>query len=159
MNLSLDSSTYSETKTQIQATVKFRKELRIDSIKPFVSQFSRNSITSSFLDLIESRITGKTAKGFSYKRKTEMCTRVEVSGYCSFGDKCNFAHDKSELQPMIKSYLYKTKKCASFYGEGWCKYGSRCQYIHFDYEAEISKQQEKLLLKGLPCLIFVKSSA
>ena len=37
--------------------------------------------------------------------KTRMCTRFTSPGGCSFGDRCNFAHDAADLRPVPIAHI------------------------------------------------------
>lgn len=74
------------------------------------------------------------------KYKTEPCKNYSLSGYCSYGDKCQFAHGNCEINPVFCGGLYKTKKCKNFWKKGFCLYGIRCQFLHS--ECEKSQSQE-----------------
>ena len=65
------------------------------------------------------------------KFKIEMCKNWETQGWCTFGDKCTFAHGKNEL--VDKSFVipkYKSRKCESYYFNGFCNFGPKCNYLH-----------------------------
>ena len=62
--------------------------------------------------------------------KTELCKSYEETGYCKYGDKCQFAHGVGELRPVARNPKYKTKVCQSYWTTGTCKYGKRCNFIH-----------------------------
>ncbi|KAF9973080.1 hypothetical protein BGZ73_003722 [Actinomortierella ambigua] len=74
--------------------------------------------------------------------KTEYCTRYQESGgHCPFGDRCQFAHDASELQRRPRSLTYKTRPCWS--GDA-CLYQQnhqRCIYLHGDETPEMFDSQ------------------
>lgn len=60
-----------------------------------------------------------------------MCRKWTKTGTCPYGDKCQFAHGKSELiSKKIRNPHYKSKPCNSFHTKGFCTYGSRCKFIH-----------------------------
>jgi len=62
--------------------------------------------------------------------KTELCRSYEDSRSCKYGSKCQFAHGKEELRPVLRHPKYKTEVCKSFYNTGTCRYGRRCRFIH-----------------------------
>ncbi|ADM10935.1 zinc finger domain-containing protein [Encephalitozoon intestinalis ATCC 50506] len=62
--------------------------------------------------------------------KTEMCRSHTEIGYCKYGDKCQFAHSKTELRYVQRHPKYKTETCKTFWEEGSCPYGKRCCFIH-----------------------------
>lgn len=64
--------------------------------------------------------------------KTELCRTFEETGYCRYGVKCQFAHDKSELRIIPRHPRYKTEICRTFWELGNCPYGKRCCFIHLE---------------------------
>ena len=44
----------------------------------------------------------KKNEGDVTKYKTEMCTHWFTTGYCHFGDKCQFAHGKVEQANVVR---------------------------------------------------------
>ena len=66
----------------------------------------------------------------SEKYKTELCKKFESTGFCPYGNKCQFAHGKEELITKIQNANYKKEKCKSFYEKGYCPYGIRCNFQH-----------------------------
>ena len=88
----------------------------------------------------------------SYKFKTEICRNFSLTGRCNWGNKCFFAHGKTELKTkMFIGTQYKTKVCKRFHGGKVCLYSSRCQYFHFKgyelYQEMLESTQDKLLVK------------
>lgn len=63
--------------------------------------------------------------------KTELCRSWEESGTCRYGSKCQFAHGRDELRPVLRHPKYKTEVCRTFAAQGSCPYGSRCRFIHY----------------------------
>jgi len=49
---------------------------------------------------------------------------------CKYGTKCQFAHGKHELRPVIRHPKYKTEICKTFHTNGTCPYGKRCRFVH-----------------------------
>lgn len=64
--------------------------------------------------------------------KTELCRSYEETGYCRYGNKCQFAHDSSELRIVPRHPRYKTEICKTFWELGSCPYGKRCCFIHHE---------------------------
>lgn len=64
--------------------------------------------------------------------KTELCRTFEETGYCRYGTKCQFAHDRSELRIIPRHPRYKTEICRTFWEHGNCPYGKRCCFIHLE---------------------------
>jgi butyrate response factor 1 len=62
--------------------------------------------------------------------KTELCRSYEETGTCRYGAKCQFAHGKDELRPVLRHPKYKTEICRTFHNSGTCPYGKRCRFIH-----------------------------
>lgn len=62
--------------------------------------------------------------------KTELCRSFEETGTCRYGMKCQFAHGKDELRPVLRHPKYKTEICRTFHSTGTCPYGKRCRFIH-----------------------------
>jgi hypothetical protein len=62
--------------------------------------------------------------------KTELCHSWTETGQCRYGSKCQFAHGKEELRPVLRHPKYKTEICKTFHTLGTCPYGTRCRFIH-----------------------------
>ncbi|EFC42925.1 predicted protein [Naegleria gruberi] len=62
--------------------------------------------------------------------KTELCRSWEETGYCRYGDKCQFAHGRHELRLVTRHHKYKSELCNNYHYEGTCMYGIRCCFIH-----------------------------
>ncbi|PRW33819.1 Ankyrin repeat domain-containing 13C isoform B [Chlorella sorokiniana] len=62
--------------------------------------------------------------------KTELCRSWEETGSCRYGAKCQFAHGREELRPVVRHPKYKTEVCRTFAQSGTCPYGTRCRFIH-----------------------------
>lgn len=63
--------------------------------------------------------------------KTELCRSWEETGACRYGGKCQFAHTRGELRPVMRHPKYKTETCRTFLQSGHCPYGTRCRFIHY----------------------------
>mmetsp|Transcript_18852 Transcript_18852/g.28082 ORF Transcript_18852/g.28082 Transcript_18852/m.28082 type:complete len:395 (+) Transcript_18852:202-1386(+) len=62
--------------------------------------------------------------------KTELCRSFQDTGNCRYGSKCQFAHGRDELRPVLRHPKYKTEICKTFHSRGSCPYGKRCRFIH-----------------------------
>ena len=69
-----------------------------------------------------------------------MCKNWSDSGFCRYGNKCQYAHGVEELSENNPQYLneqkqgindkYKSQNCRQFYRERYCPYGKRCHFRH-----------------------------
>ena len=64
--------------------------------------------------------------------KTEVCTNWKLTGSCTYGNKCHFAHGAEDLKSRMRVENYKTQPCCDPAREGCrrCMYGRRCNYCH-----------------------------
>lgn len=62
--------------------------------------------------------------------RTELCHKFTETGYCPYGDRCQFAHGAEQLRQVARHPKYKTEPCASFWSTGLCAYGPRCRFMH-----------------------------
>ncbi|XP_053406887.1 uncharacterized protein LOC123533858 isoform X2 [Mercenaria mercenaria] len=69
--------------------------------------------------------------------KTLMCRAFTETGYCKYGDKCQFAHGPNELRQRKQHPNYKTELCRTFHSRGFCPYGPRCHFIHNEDDRNI----------------------
>lgn len=63
------------------------------------------------------------------KYKTDLCRHYLLTGKCTFGDNCAYAHGMDELRKKIVPLEYKTRVCKD-YLEGVCEYGYKCTFAH-----------------------------
>jgi len=56
---------------------------------------------------------------------------------CKYGNKCQFAHGRHELRPVIRHPKYKTEICKTFHTNGTCPYGKRCRFVHNTAELRV----------------------
>lgn len=73
--------------------------------------------------------------------KTELCRSFEETGKCRYATKCQFAHGRAELRPVLRHPKYKTEICKTYQSNGTCPYGSRCRFIHVPEEAAAKTEQ------------------
>lgn len=72
--------------------------------------------------------------GHQSRYKTELCRSWSDTGNCRYGVKCQFAHGREELRPVLRHPKYKTELCRSWTETGNCPYGKRCRFIHTEEE-------------------------
>ncbi|KAK2170686.1 hypothetical protein LSH36_1g14030 [Paralvinella palmiformis] len=71
--------------------------------------------------------------------KTELCRPFEESGYCKYGEKCQFAHGREELRSLSRHPKYKTELCRTYHKSGFCPYGPRCHFIHNEDDEKLNR--------------------
>jgi len=89
---------------------------------------------------IEDELSGQN------RYKTELCKSFTETGNCRYGTKCQFAHGKEEVRPILRHPKYKTEICKTFHTTGTCPYGIRCRFIHTRSKEEVAsivKQQQQ----------------
>ncbi len=71
------------------------------------------------------------------KYKTELCKNWEEKGFCSYGNKCRFAHGVDELNyKNRRNNKYKSRPCQAFFSTMFCPYGNRCLFQHDERKVE-----------------------
>ncbi|CAI9766912.1 unnamed protein product [Fraxinus pennsylvanica] len=68
--------------------------------------------------------------------KTELCSKWQETGTCSYGENCQFAHGINELRPVMRHQRYKTEVCRIVLAGNICPYGHRCHFRHSLTEQE-----------------------
>jgi hypothetical protein len=71
-------------------------------------------------------------------QKTKMC-KFFGQGSCRKGNKCQFAHSRSDLQS--RPNLHKTQLCMAFERNGTCRDGPACKYAHGQDELQANFKQ------------------
>lgn len=54
------------------------------------------------------------------KYKTELCTQFAAKKFCSYGERCQFAHGPGEIRPSPVHPRHKTEACRVFNATGKC---------------------------------------
>jgi len=121
--------------TKVTCNKKLHVEAKLRNLK-----LKKNAL--EFVDIIKESISDP-------KFKTELCKSWVDTGFCIYGNKCRFAHGKSEIfeKPVFHS-KYKQKNCLSFFQYGFCNYGTRCHFKHNERvlgDIEIPYFKHKLL--------------
>ncbi|CAM9507399.1 unnamed protein product [Ectocarpus sp. 8 AP-2014] len=87
--------------------------------------------------------------------KTELC-RNHSKGFCTYGDRCAFAHGREELKyrtlremqnagRIPDAVKYRCIPCMTWVATGSCPYSSRCVFIH---DPRVQGRQEAWLYAG-----------
>merc|ERR1712130_807343 len=88
------------------------------------------SDTSTSADSFDGKKYNKVPE-FKQKHKTELCRNWEMTGTCSWGIKCAYAHGAHELVKKTNLPKYfKTRPCEAFHRDGYCSFGKRCKFMH-----------------------------
>ncbi|KAF7692972.1 Zinc finger protein zfs1 [Cucumispora dikerogammari] len=99
---------------------------------------SNNSVDISFNTIKPANSNKKLNKADLYK--TEMCKSFLKYSFCKYGQKCQFAHEKTELRNVLRHPRYKTVVCSTYSLYGDCTYTTRCCFLH--EEANIQTRDE-----------------
>lgn len=87
------------------------------------------------------------------KLKSSLCRNFVTTGYCPYGNRCQFAHGPEELRCNENiNTSYKTKTCFSFLKKGYCPYGHRCNFLHKD-EKKVEKNVVSTIISNFPEII------
>ena len=124
------------------ATRDAQRDAASRSFPPRVFSFStgseRPNASNAATDFFSAGPAGYPAGYGGYHRepanalyKTELCRSWEETGSCRYGGKCQFAHGRDELRPVMRHPKYKTEVCRTFAQSGACPYGTRCRFIHY----------------------------
>lgn len=79
---------------------------------------------------MEAQMTPEKAEAANVKalcKRTRIC-KFNLTGSCTRGSACSFAHSAVDLQD--EPDLWKTKMCTSFSHSGRCKRGNTCKFAH-----------------------------
>ena len=80
-------------------------------------------------------VSYETVIGTSRCRKTTMCYSVNTDSPCPHGDKCQFAHNESELKPVHRhNELFKTRMC---HNASNCSFADKCRFAHDPSELRV----------------------
>jgi len=114
--------------------------------QPPVQNF--NNFTSMSASTSDSSSIQENVMPDQKKYKVELCNSFMEQGYCKYGNKCKFAHGKSELNKRPTNQNYKQRNCESFHKNGFCPYGPRCTFIHEERTlSNILKPHQAKLIK------------
>lgn len=106
----------------------------IATLKMSINSTFTPSNTSSGYTSEESTQVSKDAKSNEkvdeQKYKTQMCANWIEKNECRYGNKCQFAHGKDELDIFKTSNKRRTKNCRTFFKDKSCMYGNRCMFRH-----------------------------
>jgi len=69
----------------------------------------------------------RSLRGFT---KTKICHSWKESGYCIYGENCNFAHGLRELRMLPEQHKKLKNVTYKIFLAGCCLSGSRCRFSH-----------------------------
>merc|ERR1712035_279124 len=98
------------------------------------------------LENLDKKIKRKVEKADLYK--TEMCKSYKKFGFCKYSNKCQFAHDESELRDVSRHPRYKTEICKTYSLYGDCNYGNRCCFLHDEVKKDNVEKNREIDLKN-----------
>ena len=84
------------------------------------------------------------ATQFDKRAKSRMCRFIEEGSSCFYGNKCDFAHSKTELRIKRHGPLAKTKMCNRVIESGTCHLGEACGFAHSKSEMSQASTFTKL---------------
>ena len=121
-----------------------------------VRQRQRRPVDRSASEPLPSSPSSSSAvleSGAFCRYKTELCRPYEENGACKYGDKCQFAHGRAELRPVVRHPKYKTDLCKTYHTTGLCPYGPRCHFIHNDDERHLNELNRIVIERQTALLI------
>lgn len=68
------------------------------------------------------------SKTTSQRYKTELCRSYHETGFCKYGEKCQFAHGYNEIRSLNRHPKYKTVLCRTYHCTGYCKLNQFIDY-------------------------------
>jgi hypothetical protein len=107
-------------------------------------------MTTITTHIIQTSTTDNNSKTTLQRYKTELCRSYHETGFCKYGEKCQFAHGYDEIRSLNRHPKYKTILCRTYHCTGYCKsneiflifqffffrcfckgpYGPRCHFLH-----------------------------
>ncbi len=104
-------------------------------------------MTTITTHIIQTSPTENNSKTSLQRYKTELCRSYHETGFCKYGEKCQFAHGYHEIRSLNRHPKYKTVLCRTYHCTGYCKsiknrieirllfffpgpYGPRCHFVH-----------------------------
>lgn len=121
---------WSVVDTSVLVSIKQKKQLSKPAPTPIpvpvapVAPVAPDSPSAEAVATIEDELAHQN------RYKTELCKSFTETGSCRYGAKCQFAHGKEEVRPILRHPKYKTEICKTFHTTGTCPYGIRCRFIH-----------------------------
>jgi len=87
-------------------------------------------MTTITTHIIQTSTTDNNSKTTPQRYKTELCRSYHETGFCKYGEKCQFAHGYHEIRSLNRHPKYKTVLCRTYHCTGYCPYGPRCHFLH-----------------------------
>lgn len=88
---------------------------------------------------VQPNLQAEQVKSLASRYKTELCRSFEETGFCKYGEKCQFAHGTNEMKCLPRHPKYKSELCRTFHTSGFCPYGMRCHFIHSEDESKLTE--------------------
>ncbi|XP_071400179.1 cysteine three histidine 1 [Centroberyx affinis] len=110
------------------------------------------SLSEALLPLVESSSSSPLNPWVcSTRYKTKLCTSYAGTGFCTYAERCQFAHGLQELHVPFRHPKYKTELCRSYHTTGYCYYGTRCLFVHSPMEQRPACRRRR---RNVPCRTF-----
>ncbi|XP_071782171.1 cysteine three histidine 1 [Centroberyx gerrardi] len=109
------------------------------------------SLSEALLPLVESSSPPLNPWVCSTRYKTKLCTSYAATGFCTYAERCQFAHGLQELHVPFRHPKYKTELCRSYHTTGYCYYGTRCLFVHSPMEQRPACRWRR---RNVPCRTF-----
>ena len=123
-----------------------------------VRQRQRRPVDRSASEPLSASSLAVVEAGAICRYKTELCRPFEENGTCKYGDKCQFAHGRAELRPVVRHPKYKTDLCKTYHTTGLCPYGPRCHFIHNDDERRLNELNRIAIERQKAALLIQKQA-
>ena len=123
-----------------------------------VRQRQRRPVDRSASEPLSASSLAVVEAGAVCRYKTELCRPYEENGTCKYADKCQFAHGRAELRPVVRHPKYKTDLCKTYHTTGLCPYGPRCHFIHNDDERRLNELNRIAIERQKAALLIQKQA-
>jgi hypothetical protein len=90
-------------------------------------------MTTITTHIIQTSTTDNNSKTTSQRYKTELCRSYHETGFCKYGEKCQFAHGYHEIRSLNRHPKYKTVLCRTYHCTGYCKSLPKKHFFGFKF--------------------------